>query len=142
MVHNTYYIFFNDTATTEIYTLSLHDALPIWRRPGRTTAGPRRRPAARADAGAARRSCRRRRRRRLARLRQRLVHALSHGPHLLAQVAHVRGELPLSRALARGGDRQELAADVPQLHGDPLHLRVEAVQLLLRAVHGLELGVQ
>src|SRR3712207_9462170 len=24
-------IFFNDTATTEIYTLSLHDALPIWR---------------------------------------------------------------------------------------------------------------
>src|SRR3712207_9285746 len=27
-----YYIFFfNDTATTEIYTLSLHDALPIWK---------------------------------------------------------------------------------------------------------------
>src|SRR3712207_8754341 len=26
--------FFNDTATTEIYTLSLHDALPIWGRPG------------------------------------------------------------------------------------------------------------
>src|SRR3712207_9380661 len=25
--------FFNDTATTEIYTLSLHDALPIWPRP-------------------------------------------------------------------------------------------------------------
>src|SRR6185295_20297215 len=23
------YVFFNDTATTEIYTLSLHDALPI-----------------------------------------------------------------------------------------------------------------
>src|SRR2546421_9646923 len=23
--------FFNDTATTEIYTLSLHDALPIWK---------------------------------------------------------------------------------------------------------------
>ena len=23
-------MFFNDTATTEIYTLSLHDALPIW----------------------------------------------------------------------------------------------------------------
>src|SRR2546422_11535852 len=40
--------FFNDTATTEIYTLSLHDALPIsmppspstcasWRRPTRTS---------------------------------------------------------------------------------------------------------
>src|SRR5205085_9937345 len=27
------FFFFNDTATTEIYTLSLHDALPIWRVP-------------------------------------------------------------------------------------------------------------
>src|SRR3712207_7929031 len=27
--------FFNDTATTEIYTLSLHDALPIWPLPRR-----------------------------------------------------------------------------------------------------------
>src|SRR3712207_9454869 len=27
-----YFFFFNDTATTEIYTLSLHDALPIFRR--------------------------------------------------------------------------------------------------------------
>src|SRR3712207_6867552 len=27
------FFFFNDTATTEIYTLSLHDALPIWARP-------------------------------------------------------------------------------------------------------------
>src|SRR6267378_8218822 len=26
------FFFFNDTATTEIYTLSLHDALPIWSR--------------------------------------------------------------------------------------------------------------
>src|SRR2546429_9380653 len=33
------FFFFNDTATTEIYTLSLHDALPIcapaWRHPPR-----------------------------------------------------------------------------------------------------------
>src|SRR2546422_10207291 len=30
------FFFFNDTATTEIYTLSLHDALPIsWRPTGR-----------------------------------------------------------------------------------------------------------
>src|SRR5260370_24115749 len=32
MIHPTrifYFFFFNDTATTEIYTLSLHDALPI-----------------------------------------------------------------------------------------------------------------
>src|ERR1041385_1844725 len=27
-----FFFFFNDTATTEIYTLSLHDALPIWGR--------------------------------------------------------------------------------------------------------------
>src|SRR5258708_20609548 len=39
------FFFFNDTATTEIYPLSLHDALPIYRQtdfaPGRTadTAG-------------------------------------------------------------------------------------------------------
>src|SRR2546430_10624125 len=29
-----YFFFFNDTATTEIYTLSLHDALPISRLEG------------------------------------------------------------------------------------------------------------
>src|SRR2546430_8653845 len=27
--HSFFFFFFNDTATTEIYTLSLHDALPI-----------------------------------------------------------------------------------------------------------------
>src|SRR5438445_11074860 len=32
--------FFNDTATTEIYTLSLHDALPISRAWGRTAGTP------------------------------------------------------------------------------------------------------
>src|SRR2546430_4159285 len=30
-----FFFFFNDTATTEIYTLSLHDALPICRIAGR-----------------------------------------------------------------------------------------------------------
>src|ERR1039458_10836849 len=30
MVFFFFNLFFNDTATTEIYTLSLHDALPIW----------------------------------------------------------------------------------------------------------------
>src|SRR5256885_8323153 len=30
-----FFFFFNDTATTEIYTLSLHDALPIFDRPFR-----------------------------------------------------------------------------------------------------------
>src|SRR2546426_7142111 len=30
-MHSSFFFFFNDTATTEIYTLSLHDALPISR---------------------------------------------------------------------------------------------------------------
>src|SRR2546426_9117441 len=30
-----FFFFFNDTATTEIYTLSLHDALPIYTSSGR-----------------------------------------------------------------------------------------------------------
>src|SRR5687767_15990158 len=30
IIVNPFFFFFNDTATTEIYTLSLHDALPIW----------------------------------------------------------------------------------------------------------------
>src|SRR5215204_7811017 len=34
------FFFFNDTATTEIYTLSLHDALPISARPASTTRPP------------------------------------------------------------------------------------------------------
>src|SRR3989442_4793988 len=60
-----FFFFFNDTATTEIYTLSLHDALPIWlrgiavaqtRQGGRVGAGRLRhgageRGAARSDAG-------------------------------------------------------------------------------------------
>src|SRR5688572_32305489 len=51
------FFFFNDTATTEIYTLSLHDALPIScsahrHGPGRAHGGRRsRRRAARATAG-------------------------------------------------------------------------------------------
>src|SRR6476660_10358868 len=43
------FFFFNDTATTEIYTLSLHDALPIssprWRRWPRMAAPSTGRPA-------------------------------------------------------------------------------------------------
>src|SRR5256885_14631327 len=36
------FFFFNDTATTEIYTLSLHDALPIFpRAAGLSARGPR-----------------------------------------------------------------------------------------------------
>src|SRR3712207_9175587 len=34
IIRNICLFFFNDTATTEIYTLSLHDALPIYRTVG------------------------------------------------------------------------------------------------------------
>src|SRR2546430_3981702 len=47
--------FFNDTATTEIYTLSLHDALPIYgsgHRGRRGRSGDRRCPGARPRAAA------------------------------------------------------------------------------------------
>src|SRR3712207_7486725 len=50
------YFFFNDTATTEIYTLSLHDALPISGGGDRRALRPARRPApvrGRRDRGAA-----------------------------------------------------------------------------------------
>src|SRR2546425_10460733 len=40
------FFFFNDTATTEIYTLSLHDALPICRHPRLFQAGQGRRQMA------------------------------------------------------------------------------------------------
>src|SRR5215211_9289768 len=52
------YFFFNDTATTEIYTLSLHDALPIF------AAGGEERPHVRGllDPGPHPRGIRRRRR--------------------------------------------------------------------------------
>src|SRR3712207_7949610 len=42
------FFFFNDTATTEIYTLSLHDALPICAVPGRARASA---PVVVADGG-------------------------------------------------------------------------------------------
>src|SRR2546429_3831379 len=35
-----FFFFFNDTATTEIYTLSLHDALPIYQRRRPDPSGP------------------------------------------------------------------------------------------------------
>src|SRR6266576_7237570 len=46
-----FFFFFNDTATTEIYTLSLHDALPISRREprGRVERWPCRRDGERSE---------------------------------------------------------------------------------------------
>src|SRR6266480_6518671 len=46
------FFFFNDTATTEIYTLSLHDALPISIGPARPRAERARAPGSRPRRGA------------------------------------------------------------------------------------------
>src|SRR5256885_3393359 len=43
VVMSLFFFFFNDTATTEIYTLSLHDALPISSRAAPSTRSRRRR---------------------------------------------------------------------------------------------------
>src|SRR6266536_6572514 len=46
-IFSLFLFFFNDPATTEIYTLSLHDALPISGPPARTCPAPPPRPARR-----------------------------------------------------------------------------------------------
>src|SRR3712207_9067752 len=50
------FFFFNDTATTEIYTLSLHDALPIWWTTARSRSSSAASPPSARCAGARRRS--------------------------------------------------------------------------------------
>src|SRR5256885_6336827 len=49
-----FFFFFNDTATTEIYTLSLHDALPISIKPLRPSRSAFRAPRTRQNASALR----------------------------------------------------------------------------------------
>src|SRR2546430_7345808 len=56
-MHYFFFFFFNDTATTEIYTLSLHDALPI-SHPIRRPASSRRSPDRRAPEIPRTRCCR------------------------------------------------------------------------------------
>src|SRR2546426_10229172 len=46
-LYSLFFFFFNDTATTEIYTLSLHDALPICATSRRSASSPRRRRGSR-----------------------------------------------------------------------------------------------
>src|SRR3989442_14539027 len=87
------FFFFNDTATTEIYTLSLHDALPIYvPRQGHQ----RRLPAARRDA---------RHRGGVRGLPRPLrgVPCLLPWPHLHRQPAWLRGRPREPAALPRGG---------------------------------------
>src|SRR2546430_13149971 len=41
LARDAFFFFFNDTATTEIYPLSLHDPLPIWSARGQGSRGDR-----------------------------------------------------------------------------------------------------
>src|SRR5256885_13309615 len=45
MIYLFFFFFFNDTATTEIYTLSLHDALPIFAAARKSVLGKQRTPS-------------------------------------------------------------------------------------------------
>src|SRR2546426_6452532 len=103
-----FFFFFNDTATTEIYTLSLHDALPILGKPGALQSlRIRRAPAL--DPGAAR--PRQRLRAAVARSTPRLQPIERHRP---APRTH-RGALP--RRLTRSGARhdRQLRSELRQL---------------------------
>src|ERR1043166_10004839 len=95
--------FFNDTATTEIYTLSLHDALPIWPCPLRRLPHA----AQRARGGDAR-PLRRRRGRRLDRLRAQrgLARARAVGRRG-AVVLFAQRLAPLPRRRARPHERRD-----------------------------------
>src|SRR2546422_5875130 len=95
------FFFFNDTATTEIYTLSLHDALPISRGGGRALqGGPHHRHGGRVPGVAGR-----------------------HGPHLRAAGRR--------RAGGGGGDLRALPAARSEEHTSELQSRLHLVCRLL-----------
>src|SRR5574341_754377 len=86
--------FFNDTATTEIYTLSLHDALPIWQCRGG-------RPAAACRAGSARR---RGRAAAFRRARAAGPQALKLGPDAIARLVPHQGAMCLLEEVLEWSD--------------------------------------
>src|SRR5256885_10504454 len=91
-----FFFFFNDTATTEIYTLSLHDALPISQHPGGLE-----RYAGRAQAEAS-----------ADRGDQPSDHRMQ--MEMLVRVAMIEGEAGVAKSLELCGDLGgELAARVP-----------------------------
>src|SRR5471032_3002391 len=138
------YFFFNDTATTETYTLSLHDALPIspaWDRPPSRRRSPRlpRRSRSRPDQPG-------HRRRRLGYLGVRLR---ATG---LDRLAHAVSKVPIQQAdshlLQRAGGRGYLGQDVDAVavlvdHAlQPTHLALDPTQpaLVLLALVAVPVG--
>src|SRR2546422_11671642 len=145
------FFFFNDTATTEIYTLSLHDALPIFSRRARsadTAAGDDHRPLGGLE--------RRERRAHVLRLRLRAErrnareHVLDQRLHLRlfgVDLALVAAELQVHRAGGSGDrDAERLAHHVGEAR-DVVDGRIELRHRLARRnvvdllVHLPELGV-
>src|SRR6478609_8400787 len=117
------FFFFNDTATTEIYTLSLHDALPIWPGDPRGLA----RPPAR---GACRRSeDRRRDAARLADVSDRARHDRRAGRRAAPPLARRAAGGGGGRARARAGaSRRDAApADARRVQHRPARIPALAV---------------
>src|SRR3712207_9124940 len=121
-----FFFFFNDTATTEIYTLSLHDALPIWpgrRRPRRPAPG---RAGLRQGAQGAGRALRRPRTtgaRRLAPGRSARARAAGIGPRALPRGAGTAAR-PARRAEPRARqDRPGTRSPGPATARAPAHRR-------------------
>src|SRR2546430_13305722 len=94
------FFFFNDTATTEIYTLSLHDALPISRGSPRSRDPAVRPPVRAAPAGA---PARRRRDRKSTRLNS------SHSQISYAVFCLKKKKQPRIEAQTRSGNRGRTA---------------------------------
>src|SRR2546426_7338656 len=123
--------FFNDTATTEIYTLSLHDALPIYVWGGRAAGGVRR------DARGASRSPHRGRPRSALPSRQRRSHRSRRQPRTSAHRSAAESGRPSACALAVGLEPR------PEAHGPALvHGRVlpDAYRVVGGTVAGLWFG--
>src|SRR5256885_3396124 len=121
------FFFFNDTATTEIYTLSLHDALPI---SGLQHLRPHADPAARPRGP-------RRRRAMDASLERRRSGAGGRRPHRLAPGPAGRdGRRPLAFVGAPAGRRDAVGqrSERPRLLADALAREVKA---LILAGHGV-----
>src|SRR5256884_9255071 len=116
-----FFFFFNDTATTEIYTLSLHDALPISVVPRAALDG--------VDAGA------RHEPHEIARLEPEVLHPQVTG-HVVAHLAERRLEVGAQQP--RLVAQHEIFERIEHARGDPANLRILGVpdrQLLLEHEH-------
>src|SRR2546429_9631247 len=109
------FFFFNDTATTEIYTLSLHDALPIYRDPRREDGGEEQRGEDRGEP--------------LPRVDQSHERLVEPAPRVPAQ--HADDDAGGAAEAHRGypdGDRRDRAAHDAREHVAPVLVRAERVR--------------